>query len=290
MRLSFFKFHGLGNDFVLLEESILSPDCDLSALAIILCDRHFGVGADGLIIISRAKLQKKKANQDIYKVRFFNSDGSEAEMCGNGIRCAALYINKYLNSSNKITVKTLAGNIYPELFEQNGKILIKVDMGEPRLTPIEIPVSGFEYATIINQPVFVKNKKWYISAVSMGNPHCVMFVKNINNIDIVKYGSLIENDPHFPKKTNVEFSQVISPSYLKVKVWERGAGVTLACGTGACAVVVAGVLLNLCNRQTTVNLPGGDLEICWSHENNHIYLTGPATEVFKGELSLDIPF
>ena len=275
MIIPFYKFHGIGNDFIIIENNNLPAD--RSKLAIDLCDRHFGIGGDGIIIPT-------VIDDTTYKMKIINSDGSEAEMCGNGMRCLALYIYKYINPVKSMKVSTLAGNIYPQIFDENGEILVKLDMGEPRLIPSEIPVTGFSGDKVVNSSIKVNDKNWNITTVSMGNPHCVIFIPDLNDIDVVKDGRSIETDNHFPRKTNVEFVQVLNRKHIKVDVWERGAGVTLACGTGSCASVVAGVLNNVCERETKVSLPGGDLDILWNEENNHVYLTGPAKEVFHGEI------
>jgi diaminopimelate epimerase len=279
MTLKFTKYHGLGNDFILIDnlaspEPLISPD-----EAVKLCDRHFGIGADGVIFVLPAK------NGTDYSMRIFNSDGSEPEMCGNGIRCFAQFITE-LEGVEKVgktyNIDTLAGLICPTI-KGNGQV--KVDMGEPQLLAQQIPTTlAGKDEKVINKLLKVNDIDYFVSCVSMGNPHCLVFVDDINSIDLSQIGPLFEHHSCFPQRTNTEFIQVIRPNYVKMKVWERGAGITLACGTGACATVVAGVLNNQCDRITTVELPGGCLEIEWSEEDNHVYMTGPATKVFSGKI------
>jgi diaminopimelate epimerase len=279
MTLKFSKYHGLGNDFILID-NLASPDPLLSPNeAVKLCDRHFGVGADGVIFVLPAK------NGLDYSMRIFNSDGSEPEMCGNGIRCFAQFITE-LEGIERVgktyTINTLAGLICPTI-KGNGQV--KVDMGEPQLLAQQIPTTlGEKEGKVINQLLVVDDTEYFVTCVSMGNPHCLVFVDDIDSVDLPKIGSLFENNNCFPQRTNTEFIQIMGSDYVKMKVWERGAGITLACGTGACAAVVAGVLNNKCHRITTVELPGGCLEIEWSEKDNHVYMTGPATKVFSGEL------
>lgn len=278
MVIEFSKYQGLGNDFILIDnrdsaEPIVTPE-----QAVKMCDRHFGIGGDGVIFV----LPGREGTD--YTMRIYNSDGSEPEMCGNGIRCLAKFIaqlegNEEVNKSYKIN--TLAGVIVPKL-ESNGEVT--VDMGEPELTAAKIPTTleGVE-GKVVAQPLEVADRTWSVTTVSMGNPHCITFVEETNAIALEQIGPQFEHHPVFPQRTNTEFIQVISSDYIKMSVWERGAGVTLACGTGACASVVAGVLNNKCDRSCTVELPGGCLQISWSATDNRVYMTGPATEVFKGK-------
>lgn len=270
--------HGLGNDFVLIDGLKEKLDgIDLKELAVSICDRHFGVGADGLLVV----LPSEKAD---IQMRIFNPDGSEPEMCGNGIRCFAKYI--YENSKEKkdvISVETKAGIMVPAVIKDGDKLIgIEVDMGEPRLKRSEIPMVGEDQDKVINEEISLGNKKYKATCVSMGNPHCVIFIKDFNEIDFYHDGPKIETHEKFPGNTNVEFAKVNNKGEIEVKVWERGAGETLACGTGACATVVAGVLNGLVDRKAIVRLPGGDLEIEWEAEDNHVCMRGPAEEVFKG--------
>ena len=216
-------------------------------------------------------------------MRIYNSDGSEPEMCGNGIRCLAKFIanlegNTEVNKSYRI--HTLAGTIVPKL-ESNGEVT--VDMGEPQLKAAEIPTTlTAKDEKVVAQSLEVGGKTWSVTAVSMGNPHCITFVEDSDRIELEKIGPLFEHHDVFPQRTNTEFIQIVKSDYLKMRVWERGAGITLACGTGACASVVAGVLNDKCDRSCTVELPGGCLQISWFQTDNRVYMTGPATEVFKG--------
>ena len=284
MKIDFIKMHGLGNDFVLIDciNKSLGDSSFLSYLAKKLCDRNFGIGADGLILI----LPSSKAD---LQMRIFNSDGTEAQMCGNGIRCFAKYTyeNK-LVSKNKFTVETLAGTITPELIFKDKEILgIKVDMGTPKLKRREIPMEGEDTSTVIDEVLKINTEQTFkITCVSMGNPHCIIFVDDVQSIPIDEIGPKIENHPLFPEKTNVEFIQVLNRKEINFRVWERGVGETLACGTGACAALVAAVLNKKTDRKATIHLPGGDLDIHWA-DNEHIYMTGPAELVFKGEMNIN---
>jgi len=283
MKIDFVKMHGLGNDFVLINclNKSLGDSSFLSYLAKKLCDRNFGIGADGLMLI----LSSSKAD---LRMRIFNSDGSEAQMCGNGIRCFAKYAyeNK-LVSKNKFKVETLAGIIIPELTISNNNILgVKVNMGVPKLRRREIPMSGEDATTVMDETLKINPEQTFkITCVSMGNPHCIIFVNDVQSIPINKIGPKIENHPLFPEKTNVEFIQVLNKQEINFRVWERGAGETLACGTGACAALVAAVLNKKTDRKTTVHLPGGDLDIQWANDG-YVYMTGPAELVFSGEMEI----
>jgi diaminopimelate epimerase len=286
MKIDFVKMHGLGNDFILIDciNKSFGDSSFLSYLAKKLCDRNFGIGADGLILI----LPSSKAD---LRMRIFNYDGSEAQMCGNGIRCFAKYAyeNK-LVLKNKFTVETLAGIITPELIFQdlkNKKVLrIKVDMGIPKLRRREIPMIGEDTPTVVGERLKINSEQTFkITCVSMGNPHCITFVDDVQSIPVDKIGPKIENHSLFPEKTNAEFIQVINNKELNFRVWERGVGETLACGTGACAALVASVLNKKTDREATIHLPGGDLDIHWANDE-HIYMTGPAELVFKGEMTV----
>lgn len=274
--MHFSKVHGQGNDFVLVngfEEKI--DNC--SRMAIDICDRHFGIGADGLVLI----LPSIKAD---FRMQIFNSDGSEAEMCGNATRCVARYVYEYgLTTKTKITLETLAGIIRPELVFQNGKIVsVRVDMGEPRLLRGEIPMTGNQSDHAVNYPIELGDTVFFATSVSMGNPHCVIFVDRVEDINLAVIGPQIERYKIFPQKTNVEFVQVLNKKELRMRVWERGAGITMACGTGSCAVAVAAVLNNRTDRKILIHLDGGDLEVEWGTDN-HVYMSGPAVEVYRGE-------
>lgn len=275
--MNFVKMHGLGNDFICLDHFLFPPQMDYPEMARRLCHRQLGVGGDGLIAI----LSSEKADA---KMRIFNPDGSEAEMCGNGIRCFAKYIYDagYVRK-DRLKVETLAGILDLDLEISGGKVQqIRVNMGEPCLDPRKIPVlAGSDLA--VEQHLEAAGHKLQFTAVSMGNPHCVIFVPDFEGLAFEILGPAVSTHPIFPKKTNVEFVKIENSNEITLKVWERGAGPTLACGTGACASVVASVLEGRTNRSVTVHLSGGDLKIEWS-EDNHVYMTGPAVYVFRGEL------
>lgn len=283
MKIDFVKMHGLGNDFILIDclNKSLGDSSFLSYLAKKLCNRNFGIGADGLILIlpsSRADL----------RMRIFNFDGSEAQMCGNGIRCFAKYAyeNK-LVSKIKFTVETLAGIIIPELVFKDKEISgIIVNMGTPKLRRREIPMNGEDSPTVVDETLKINPEQTFkITCVSMGNPHCITFVNDVQSISVDEIGPKIENNPLFPEKTNVEFIQVLNNQEINFRVWERGVGETLACGTGACAALVASVLNKKTDRIATIHLPGGDLDIRWA-DDGYVYMTGPAELVFKGEMEI----
>jgi diaminopimelate epimerase len=275
--LAFTKMHGLGNDFVMLE---CAPDApDIPALVAQLCDRHFGIGADGVI------WPEKPTDPSQFDIQFvyYNGDGSRAEMCGNGIRCFARFIQPRaaqweLNIRQPIRAQTPAG---PIILTLNADDTVTVDMGKPVLQPDLIPVTLTGDVPLLNVPVTLLDKTVLITPVSMGNPHAIIF--DTDGLDPAVFGPALEGHPVFPAKTNVEFVTVVSPTHVKVTVWERGCGFTLACGTGACAVAVAGVLLGKTNRQITVSLPGGDLAIDWPDHNATVKMTGPATTVYTGQ-------
>lgn len=280
MAIAFSKYHGLGNDFILIDNRDSSEPCITQEQAVQWCDRNFGIGADGVIFLL--------PNQTM---RIFNSDGSEPEMCGNGIRCLAKFMADLGIAPERLdklpqpyyNIQTGAGSIVPQL-DADGRVT--VDMGEPRLLAAEIPTTLVDPQNkAVNAPLEVDGRAWAVTTVSMGNPHCITFVDDVVGISLAEIGPKFEHHPVFPQRTNTEFIQVVNPSYIKMRVWERGAGATLACGTGACAAVVAGVLNGLCDRTCTVNLPGGDLQIHWSAENNRLLMTGPAQKVFTGSIS-----
>ncbi len=273
--LKFWKMHGLGNDFIVInnrKEKI--NDAEASALAKKLCDRKFSVGADGILLLSKSK------TADVL-MRIFNSDGSEAEMCGNGIRCLAKYCfeNKVLKKT-ELTVETLAGIEKIWLTVENQLVAsVRVDMGIPAFERSAIPMQG--NGKCINEELRIDNEIYRITCVSMGNPHCVIFVDNVDDCPVQLAGPRIETNSLFPKKTNVEFVQVLNRSEIKVRVWERGCGETLACGTGACASAVAGKLLDKLDNIVTVHLRGGNLKIEYADQ---VFMIGPAEKVYKGKL------
>lgn len=276
----FTKWQGCGNDFVLFD--CLHEDIeDYAALARKVCDRHYGVGADGILVV----LPSAQAD---FRMRIFNTDGSEAEMCGNGIRCFARYLYDFgLTKKTCFTVETGAGILVPEIVLDGGRVKgVKVDMGEPHLLGEEIPVVGFDGQQVIDQSMHVDGQEYRFTAVSMGNPHCVIFVEDAEKFPICELGHKFEVHEFFPKKTNTEFVQVRDRQHVRMRVWERGAAVTLACGTGSCATVVAGILNNRLDRQAEVEveLDGGRLLIHWA-DNNHVFMTGPAELVFSGDLA-----
>jgi len=279
--IQFVKMHGLGNDFVVVD--CVSHPYNIEQLvnaAAFLCDRHFGIGGDGLILVMPSQ-------HGDFRMRIINSDGSEPEMCGNGIRCFARYVYEHgLTDKTTFTVETLAGLIVPVLSLEEGRVSgVCVDMGEPRLQREQIPMNG-PAGTVENEPLQVADQTFYVTAVSMGNPHAVIFVDDVDAFPVEQYGPLVETNPIFPRKTNVEFVQVDTPQHIKMRVWERGAGITLACGTGACATLVAAVITGHAERTATVELPGGPLQITWSEADNRIYMTGPAEEVFSGTVQI----
>lgn len=279
--MKFTKMHGIGNDFIIVEaDEAAKSGMTNFELAEKMCHRHFGVGADGLIIVNPADKPLKSENTDI-SWRIFNSDGSEPQMCGNGIRCFARYVyDKGLVNKNTFSVSTLAGVIVPEVLA-DGRI--KVDMGEPILVPAKIPVAIKDIGRVVNYPFEVNGRKLNFTAVSMGNPHCVIFTDKDSAQMAKTLGTFIEKHVLFPEKTNVEFVNVISPDKIRVDVWERGCGITLACGTGACASVVAAVLNGYTDRNVEVELPGGNLFIEWRSDTNRLFMTGGCEYVFDGE-------
>ena len=277
MAFSFTKWQGCGNDFVLVNGfSERLDEEDLGALAQKICDRHYGIGADGLILV----LPSKAAD---FRMRILNADGSEAEMCGNGIRCfAGVVHDEGLSDKEEFTVETGAGILVPRLQLADGKLQgVRVDMGEPTLAGDRIPVLGFGAAHVVEQPIEAGGEKLSMTCVSMGNPHCVIFVEDAEAVPIERIGPLLEQHEAFPKKTNVEFAAVLDASHIRMRVWERGAAVTLACGTGSCATLVAAALTGRTERAAEVQLDGGRLQIEWA-EDNHVYMTGPAEKVFAG--------
>ena len=279
--MKFTKMHGAGNDYVYVncfEEQVDNPE----QVAIKVSNRNFGIGSDGLILI----MPSDKAD---VRMRMFNSDGSESEMCGNGIRCVAKYAYDHgIVSKTEITAETGAGILTLQLVPgADGKVeKVRVNMGVPRLKRAEIPMIGEPAdVQIVNQPLNILHTTFNITCVSMGNPHCVIFVDDVESFQVEKYGPLIENHEMFPRRTNVEFVQIISRTEVRQRTWERGAGETLACGTGASAVCVAGALNGLTEKKILNHLSGGDLELEWS-DDGFLYMTGPATEVFSGEIDL----
>ena len=275
--IKFTKMQGLGNDYVYID-AINQKIENMSYLAKFVSDRHFGIGSDGLILICKSDIAD-------FKMRMFNSDGSEAEMCGNGIRCVGKFVyDKGLTNKTILTIETLAGIKTLKLNTKEGKVeTVKVDMGEPILDPEKIPVISKENP-VKNLLLKAEDKEFKFTCVSMGNPHAITEVENTEKFDVEKYGKILEIDKVFPNKTNVEFIQILDKEHIKMRVWERGAGETLACGTGACATAVACYLNGKTNRKVEIELLGGNLYIEWNEKDNHIYMTGPAVTVFEGSM------
>lgn len=277
--MKFTKMQGLGNDYIYVNcfsEKVENP----SMVAKSVSDRHFGIGSDGLVLIMPSESCD-------FRMRMFNSDGSEAEMCGNAIRCVGKYVyDNGLTQKSVIKVETLAGTKILDMTVEDNKVeLVKVDMGEPVLEPSRIPVNS-DKDLFAAQPVIIDGIEFKVTCVSMGNPHAVSYVEDVEKFPLEVIGPKMENNSLYPKRINAEFVQVIDRNTLKMRVWERGAGETLACGTGACAVVVSSVLNNISERKVVVKLLGGDLIIEWNEKDNHVYMTGPATKVFDGEIKI----
>ena len=298
--MKFTKMEGLGNDYVYVNcfrENVENP----SELAKKISDRHFGIGSDGLILI-------KPSETADFTMEMYNADGSQSEMCGNGIRCVGKYVYDYgLTDKTSITVETLAGIKHLDFKIADGRVkLVTVNMGEPILAPQEVPVNVDEImknCTAVNEfpekiiesdimeagmirdcPVRIAGRKWNITCVSMGNPHCVTFINDTDSFPLEEIGPQFETNPIFPNRVNAEFVQIVNRKYAKMRVWERGSGETLACGTGTCASVVAAILNGLTEDEVTVKLLGGELIIKWDRESNKVYMTGPARVVFDGEI------
>ena len=277
--IKFTKMHGLGNDYVYID-AINQKIENESSLAKFVSNRHFGIGSDGLILICKSEIAD-------FKMRMFNSDGSEAEMCGNGIRCVGKFVyDKGLTNKTTVKIETLAGIKTLILNTKDGKVeTARVDMGEPILEAEKIPVISTE-KPVKNLELEAENKKFKFTCVSMGNPHAITIVENTKEFDVEKYGKVLEIDKAFPKKANIEFAQIIDRQNINMRVWERGAGETLACGTGACATAVACNLNGLTDRKVNIELLGGTLNIEWNETDNHVYMTGPAKFVFDGTITI----
>ncbi|RXZ77028.1 diaminopimelate epimerase [Paenibacillaceae bacterium] len=274
--MQFTKMHGLGNDFIIVAGEQELP-ADVSSLAEKLCNRYFGIGADGLVYI----LPSERAD---FRMRIINSDGSEAEQCGNAIRCVAKYVfDNGMTQSEEITIETLGAGVQKvQLLVENGRVAtVRVDMGEPVLEGLQVPTT-IDADVVVMHPIETGGREFSFTAVSMGNPHCVIYVDDAPQFDLQAWGPPLETHPLFPRKINVEFVTVTSRSHVDMRVWERGAGPTLACGTGACATVVSSVLNGFTDRIVTVSLKGGDLLIEWNESDNHVYMSGPAEVVYTG--------
>jgi diaminopimelate epimerase len=280
MKLPFTKMHGISNDYIYVN-AFATRVLDPAAVARKLSDRRTGIGGDGLILICPSDTATAHARMEMY-----NADGSRGEMCGNGIRCVGKFVYDHgLARANPLKIDTDAGlkTLFLEL--QNDQVArVTVDMGEPILDGPRIPVAGT--GQVIDLPFAVDGKVYHVTCVSMGNPHCVIFVDAVEPLELEKIGPKFEHHSFFPKRVNTEFIQVLSPTELNMRVWERGSGETWACGTGACAAAVAAVLNNKTHRRVTVHLRGGDLDIEWKAEDNHVYMTGPADEVFEGTIEI----
>lgn len=277
--MKFTKMHGCGNDYVYVNCFVEKVE-DPAKVSQFVSDRHFGIGSDGLILVCPSEVAD-------FRMRMYNADGSESEMCGNGIRCVAKYVYDHgMTKETKISIETGAGIKYLELTVENGKVsLVKVDMGEPILEPAKIPVVS-DKERVIDEAIEVAGKEWKMTCVSMGNPHAVVYIPDTKTFEIEKYGPDFENHKVFPRRTNTEFVQLISRNEINMRVWERGSGETWACGTGTCACVMASILNGYTDNKVLVHLLGGDLTIEYDEKTNHIFMTGPATTVFEGEIDL----
>lgn len=277
--MKFTKMHGLGNDYVYVNclKEVVDHPAEVSKK---ISDRHFGIGSDGFILI-------KPSDVADFCMDMYNADGSQAEMCGNGIRCVAKYVYDYgLTDKTNISIETLAGIKYLDLHIENDKVkTVTVNMGSPILIPDKIPVVS-DKEQVINEPITVGNKEYHMTCVSMGNPHCIVFVEDTEYFPLDKIGPNFECHELFPKRINTEFVQILNRSTVNMRVWERGSGETLACGTGACASAVACILNGLTENEITLHLLGGDLQVRWDREENLVYMTGPATVVFDGEIQI----
>lgn len=275
--MRFTKMHGLGNDYVYVSTFDQPVPADPARLSVAVSDRHFGIGGDGLILIMPSE-------QADARMRMFNADGSEGEMCGNGVRCVARYVYDHgLARKDRVTIETGRGILTLDLDVIKGKVRgIRVDMGAPILRSTEIPTT-LPGDPPVNVPLRVGDREFAVTAVSMGNPHAVIYVDNVAEFPLEAIGPAIENHPAFPRRVNVHVVEVYDPGEVRMRTWERGSGITLACGTGACAVCVAGVLTGRSGRKILAHLPGGDLELEWPDDDAPVFMTGPATEVFTGE-------
>lgn len=275
--MKFTKMHGIGNDYIYIN-CFVEKVTDPGPLSIKLSDRHFGIGGDGIILICPSDVAD-------FKMRMFNADGSESGMCGNGSRCVGKYVyDRKLTDKTEFSLETGSGIKVLNLTIENGVVkTVRVDMGEPIIHAADIPVIS-EKLEFINQPVIVEDTTYMMTCVNMGNPHAVTFVEDVSSLQLSLIGPPLENHPIFPERANIEFVERINDKTLKMRVWERGSGETLACGTGACAALVAGVLNGKCRHNAKLQLLGGELDIDWNEDNNHVYLTGPAEFVFDGEI------
>lgn len=274
--MKFTKMHGCGNDYVYVN-GFTEKVADKPKAVVTLSDRHFGIGSDGVIFINPSQ-------QADFEMEMYNADGTRAEMCGNGIRCVGKYVYDHgMTDKTSITVESFGKVKYLDLTVENGKVVkVKVNMGKPELTANDVPVVS-EHEQVIDEEIIVKEKSYRMTCVSMGNPHAVVFMDDVEHLAIEEIGPYFENHERFPNRTNTEFVQVIDDSHVKMRVWERGTGETLACGTGCCATAVACVLNRLTGAHVTVQVLGGEIEIYWDQKENLVYMTGPAVTVFEGE-------
>lgn len=274
--MKFTKMQGLGNDYVYVN-CVNKKMKNASEMSVLVSDRHLGIGSDGLILINSSDIAD-------FEMEMYNADGSRSEMCGNGIRCVGKYVYDYgLTDKTQISIETLAGIKYLELMAEDGKVSqVRVNMGSPVLKPEGIPIA-LKGENAIDVPIMAGETEYRMTGVGMGNPHTVVFMEDLERLDIEKIGPLFENHEYFPNRVNTEFVKVIDRKHVQMRVWERGSGETRACGTGACAVAVACILNGLTEDEVTVTLPGGDLQIQWERKENIVYMTGPAEVVFEGE-------
>ena len=274
--MKFTKMHGCGNDYVYVN-GFTEKVADKPKAVVALSDRHFGIGSDGVIFINPSQ-------QADFEMEMYNADGTRAEMCGNGIRCVGKYVYDHgMTDKTSITVESFGKVKYLDLTVENGKVVkVKVNMGKPELTAKDVPVVSI-HEQVIDEEIIVKEKSYRMTCVSMGNPHAVVFMDDVEHLAIEEIGPYFENHERFPNRTNTEFVQVIDDSHVKMRVWERGTGETLACGTGCCATAVACVLNRLTGAHVTVQVLGGEIEIYWDQKENLVYMTGPAVTVFEGE-------
>lgn len=275
--MKFTKMHGIGNDYVYVNTFDQPPPAHPAQLAVTISDRHYGVGSDGLILIGPSSMADAR-------MRMFNNDGSESEMCGNGVRCVAKYIHDHgIAPRPRVTVETGRGVLTLDLDVVEGRVRrVRVDMGAPILQGSDIPTK-LPGDPPVNVTLTVADHDLEVTAVSMGNPHAVVYVDDVDDFPVEQVGRALEHHPVFPRRVNAHFVQILAPNEVKMRTWERGSGITLACGTGACAVCVAGVLTERTERKILAHLPGGDLTLEWPDENASVFMTGPATEVFSGE-------
>lgn len=274
--MKFTKMHGLGNDYIYVSTFDQKAPADLARLAVAVSDRHFGIGGDGLILIGPSERADAR-------MRMFNADGSESEMCGNGVRCVAKYVHDHgIAPKPRVTIETGRGVLTLDLEIERGKARrVTVDMGTPILRAAEIPTT-LPGDPPVNAPLRVEGYDLAVTAVSMGNPHAVVYVENVAEFPVEALGALLERHPAFPRRVNAHFVEIVGRGEVRMRTWERGSGITLACGTGACAVCVAGVLTGKTDRALLAHLPGGDLELSWASDDSSVFMTGPATEVFSG--------